>query len=387
MKLPFKYNAKSLFVRRGNTLMTVASIALVVLVFVGVLAMASGLSASLRQSGEALNVLVLRDGARSETESSFDKERQRVVESLPGVASGDDGAPLVSAELVTLQIFKRADGKESNVSLRGIGPRGTAMRSNFRLVDGTMFAPGRGQVIVGTRLAQRFPDLRLGETVRFGRLDFQVVGTFATAGSFDSEVWGALEDFGNAFRREDVSSVLLRAATPAAAEELIARVAGDQRLRLQAKRETDYYADQTAATAKQFVVLGSGLAVLMALGACFAAANTMYAHVAARAKEIGTLRALGFRRRSILGAFVSEAALLGLVAGGLGVLLALPLNGLTTGTTNFVTFSELSFTLRTTPGVLSLGVLLALGTAVLGGLPPAIAAARRPITDLLREAG
>ena len=387
MKLPFKYNAKSLFVRRGNTLMTIASIALVVLVFVGVLAMASGLSASLRQSGEDLNVLVLRDGARSETESSFDKERQRVVESLPGLAMDADGAPLASAELVTLQIFARRDGKETNVSLRGIGPRGTALRSRFRLVDGAMFVPGTGQVIVGARLAQRFPDLRLGQSVRFGRLDFRVVGVFTTAGSFDSEVWGAVEDFGNAFRRQDVSSVLLRAATPAAVNDLVARVAGDQRLRLQAKRETDYYADQTTATARQFVVLGTALAVLMALGACFAAANTMYAHVAARAKEIGTLRALGFRRRSILAAFVSEAALLGLVAGVLGVLLSLPLNGMTTGTTNFVTFSELSFTLRTTPGVLALGVGLAVGTAVLGGLPPAIAAARRPITALLREAG
>ncbi|HZM17188.1 MAG TPA: FtsX-like permease family protein [Candidatus Krumholzibacteria bacterium] len=387
MKLPFKYNAKSLFVRRGNTLMTVGSIALVVLVYIGVLGMAAGLSNSLRQSGDALNVIVLREGARSETESAFDRERQRLVESLPGAATGSDGAPLVSSELVTLQIFPRADGKESNVALRGMGVQGPALRAGFRLVQGTMFHPGVGEVIVGDRLAQRFPGLAMGEEVNFGRLRFRVVGTFRTGGSFDSEVWGAMEDFGNAFRREDVSAVLLRAATPEGADALIARVQGEQRLRLQAKRETEYYADQTTATATQFIALGTALAVLMALGACFAAANTMYAHVAARAQEIGTLRALGFRRRNILGAFLTEAALLGLVAGAAGVLLALPLNGLTTGTTNFVTFSELSFTLRTTPSVLAIGVLLALATAVLGGFPPALAAARRPITALLRESG
>lgn len=387
MKLPLKYNVKSLFVRRGNTLMTVASIALVVLVFVGVLAMASGLSLSLRASGNPTNVIVLREGARSETESAFDKERQRVVQALEGIATDAAGKPLASAELVTLQIFQRADGKESNVSLRGLGPAGTALRPQFRLSDGKMFEPGRGEVIVGERLAQRFPRLRLGERVELGRLEFQVVGVFTTGGSFDSEVWGALEDFGNAFRREDVSSVLLRAPTPEAVEALVARVAGDQRLRLQAKPEIEYYADQTTATAGQFVALGTGLAVLMALGACFAAANTMYAHVAARAQEIGTLRALGFRRRGILGAFVLEAALLGLVAGVCGAVLALPLNGMSTGTTNFVTFSELSFTLRTSPAVLLQGVALAVVTAVLGGLPPALAAARRPITALLREAG
>ncbi len=387
MKLPLKYNVKSLFVRRGNTLMTIASIALVVLVFVGVLAMAAGLSLSLRASGNPLNVIVLRDGARSETESSFDKERQRLVQSLEGIATDSDATPLASAELVTLQICKRADGKESNVSLRGLGPAGTLLRPQFRLAGGKMFTPGLGEVIVGESLAQRFPSLGLGERVEFGRLEFQVVGVFTTGGSFDSEVWGAIEDFGNAFRREDVSSVLLRAPTPAGVEALVARITGDQRLRLQAKSEIDYYADQTTATAGQFVALGTGLAVLMALGACFAAANTMYAHVAARSQEIGTLRALGFRRRGILGAFVIEAALLGLVAGVCGALLALPLNGFTTGTTNFVTFSELSFTLRTSPVVLLQGVALAVVTAVLGGLPPAMAAARRPITALLREAG
>lgn len=386
MQIPIKYNIRTLFVRRGNTFMTIASIAFVVLVYVGVLSLAAGLRSSLGSKGDPSNLIVLRDGARAETESYFETDRFRILATLPGIAPGADGQPLASGELMVLQILNRADGSESNVALRGVHEVAFALRPGFRMVEGQRFRPGLGEIIVGQRLADRFPDLAMGKRVKLGRLEFTVVGTFDSGGTSDSEVWGAAEDFGNAFRRENAySSVLVHTGSPDEAEALIARIEGDQRLRMEAKTEPQYYKEQTTATSTQFVVLGNALAVLMGFGACFAAANTMYSHVASRAREIGTLRALGFRRRSILGAFLMEAAVLGLIAGVIGVVLALPLNGISTGTTNFLTFSEVTFGLRTGPSEMIGGVLLAVLTGVIGGLPPAISAARREITTLLRE--
>ncbi len=387
MKIPFKYNLRSLFVRRGTTLMTILSIAFVVLVYVGVLALAGGLRVAFSASGDPKNVLVLRDGAKTELESFFDEDKRRQLAALPGIAKGKDGQPLASGSVYIIQILKRTDGSESNVSLRGVEPSMFALRPQVEMVEGRRFEPGRSEVIVGQSLAKRFPGLRLGKDIAFGRVRFKVVGVFdAAGGSFNSEVWGASRDVSDAFRRgSSVSSMVLHTASPEAAERLVKVIEGDQRLKLKPMLETKYYAEQAGTNAAQFVVLGSILAVVMAVGACFAAANTMFAQVSARAHEIGTLRALGFRRRTILSAFLIEAALLGLLAGVLGVVLALPLNGLTAGTMNAVTFSEISFALRTTPGILAGGVLLALVTALIGGFPAAMSASRRQITSLLRE--
>ncbi len=387
MNIPLKYNVRNLTGRRGTILMTVVSIAFVVLVYIGVLSLAGGVRASFGASGDPRNVLVLRDGANSETESSFPMERPREMAALPGVERGPNGEPLASGEVVVLQILERRDGSESNVALRGVEASAFAVRPKIRITEGRRFEPGRAEVIVGEKLAKRFPDLRLGGRIPFGRIEFTVVGLFdAGGGSFASEVWGAVQDFGDAFQRgNECSSSLLRTASPDEAKALAARIAADQRLNLKARIESEYYAEQTQSTGSQFVALGTGLAVMMAFGACFAAANTMYAQVAARSKEIGTLRALGFPRRSILGAFLLEAAFLGLIAGLLGAAAALPLNGITTGTTNYVTFSEITFSLRTAPDILAQGVVLAVLTGVLGGLVPAISASRRPIAALLRE--
>ncbi len=387
MRIPFKYNVRNLIERRGTILMTITSISFVVLVYIGVLSLAGGLQQAFGASGDAKNVLVLRDGAHSETESYFSTDRHREMSALPGVARDGQGNPLASGEVLILQILERQDGSESNVSLRGVEPAAFEVRPKVRMVEGRRFEPGRGEVIVGSQLAKRFPELRMGSEVTFGRTRFRVVGLFdADGGSFASEVWGAVQDFGAAFQRENYcSSSLLRTASPEEAKALITRIEGDQRLNLQAMSEPEYFEQQTQATGGQFILLGNALAVMMAFGACFAAANTMYAQVAARAKEIGTLRAIGYPRRSVLGAFLLEAAFLGLVAGILGALLALPLNGITTGTTNFVTFSEITFSLRTTPGILLQGILLAVFTGILGGLVPAWSASRRPIAALLRE--
>lgn len=387
MKIPLKYNLRNLFVRRGTTLMTIVSIAFVVLVYIGVLALAGGLRTAFAASGDPHNVLVLRDGARSETESYFDSEKARQLAALPGLARGADGAPLASAQVLTLQILKRQDGTESNVSIRGVEPSIFAVRPQVKIVEGRRFTPGKAEVVVGKNLTERFPGLQLNREVTFGRVRFKVVGVFdANGGSFNSEVWGAAQDMADAFRRNNAySTAILRTTSPEAARQLVKQIEGDQRLKLKPMLEPDYFAEQAKTNSAQFVILGNLLAVMMAFGACFAAANTMYAQVSARAAEIGTLRALGFPRRTLLAAFMLEAVFLGLLAGLLGALLSLPLNGVTAGTTNFVTFSEISFQLRTTPGILVGGIALAVLTGIIGGFPAALAASRRQITLLLRD--
>ncbi len=383
--IPIKYTYRNLFERRGVAFMTLASIGFVVLVYIGVLALAGGLRAAFSETGDPSIVIVMRDGTRSEMESSYGQESHRLLAAMPGVERGD-GSVMASGEVVTVQIFERVDGTETNVMVRGVEPAAFAIRPTFEIAEGRVFEPGRGEIIVGRSLAGRL-GLRIGDERKMGRTTFRVVGTFTGVGAHGSEIWGDARDLGDSFRRSGYySSTRLKAASPAATRDLIATIKDDQRLQVLAVPETEYYEQQTDAASGQFIVLGNVLAVLMAVGACFAAANTMYAQVAARAREIGTLRALGFRRRSIMGSFFLEAVLLGLVAGGFGALLALPLNAIQTGTMNQVTFSEITFQLRTTPAAMFSGIFLATVTGVIGGLLPAFGASRQKITDLLREA-
>lgn len=386
MRLPLKYSARSLLVRRGTALMTIASVAFVVLVYLGVLSLAGGLRSAFRSSGDPAQVVVLREGALSETSSFFSLERAREVMTLPGILQGADGTPLAGGEVLILNNLARRDGSMSNVTFRGVAPASFSLRPVVRVVEGRRFEPGRAELIAGRRLAERFPGLALGSELTMGQLTFRVVGIFEADGTaFASEAWGAAEDLTAAFRRSGyVSSVLARTGSAEEAAALVERIDRDQRLKLNALTETDYYARQTTETTRQFVFLANALAVIMAIGACFAAANTMYAAVSARTREIAALRVLGFKRRSIVGAFLLESALLGLVAGLIGVLLALPLNLLSTGTTNFLTFSEITFSLRTTPAALLGGVALAVVTGLVGGLPPAWSAARKRIPEAMR---
>jgi ABC-type antimicrobial peptide transport system permease subunit len=387
MKIPIKYNFRNLFVRKGTTLMTIVSIAFVVLVYIGVLALDGGLKAAFSASGDPQNVVVLRDGARSEVESFFDLERQRLLAAMPGVARAADGSPLASGQVLILQILKRDNGSETNVSIRGVEPAAFGIRPQLKIVEGRAFAPGKGEIIVGTTLASRYRDLKLGREVTLGRIRFKVVGVFdAAGGSFNSEVWGAVGDLSNAFNRTNsVSSAILRASSADGAKSLVKQIEADQRLKVKALTEVAYFKEQATANGSLFLYLGRVLAVFLGFGACFAAANTMYAQVSARSHEIGTLRAIGFRRRTILVAFLIEAALLGLLAGGVGALLSLPLNGMTAATMNGATFSEITFSLRTTPSILMGGIFLAVFTGLIGGFPAAVSASRRKITDLLRE--
>lgn len=387
MKIPIKYNWRSLLERKATTALTVLSIAFVVLVFIGVLSLASGLENAFAASGDPRNVLILRDGARTETESYTSMENFRTIAALPQVERGQDGQPLASGEMIVLQIFERQDGSESNVVVRGAGPAARQVRPTFKIVEGRELEPGKGEVIVGRNIAGRFPSLALGKERSIGQLKFRVVGIFeAGGGGSESEVWGALEDIGDSFKRTGfVSSVRVRTSSTSAVQAVMDAVKADQRMRVVGKPETLYYAEQTDENTALFKNMGVVLAVLMGFGACFAAANTMYAQVARRGREIGTLRAIGFRRRTILLAFMIEAAVLGLLGGVAGALLSLPLNGIDAGTTNFLTFSEITFQLSTTPRVLLYGVLIAVVTGLVGGFPPAVSAARQPISNALRE--
>lgn len=385
--IPIKYNVKSLFERKGTTLMTIGSIAFVVLVYIGVLALAGGLGAAYRKAGDPTTVIVLRDGARSEMESGYSTESMRILASIPGVARDQEGEVLVSGETVHLQIFERRDGTEANVIVRGVDDGAFRIRDGLQVTRGRRFEPGRSEIVVGRQVADRYPALALGNQVELGRNAFTVVGVFADGGSsLESEIWGGIDDLGDSYRRQFyVSSTRLKATSAGDVPALIDRIQADARLQVEAQPETRYYEVQSGTSSAIFLVLGNVLAFLMAFGACFAAANTMFAQVSARQREIGTLRALGFQRRSIMGAFVIEALVLGLLSGALGALLSLPLNGITAGTMNQASFSEITFSLRTTPAVLLAGVLLATGTALVGGIPPAWSASRRRITNLLRE--
>ena len=385
--IPIKYNVRSLLVRKANTLMTVVSIAFVVLVYVGVLALGAGLRVAFTTSGDDSTVIVLRDGLNSEMESYFSTETHRILASLPGVARAADGEPLASGETVTLQILKRVDGSETNAILRGVEDGAFALRPYIQVAEGRRFVPGQTEIIVGDQLEGEVGGLVLGSTIDLGRFTFTVVGIFDSGGSsYGSEIWGNVQEFGDAFRRQNYySSTRLKAESPAQVEALIEEIEGSQQIDVDARDETSYFEAQSISSSGLFLLLGNLVAAMMGFGACFAAANTMYAQVAARSKEIATLRVLGFRRRTILSVFVLEAAVLGLAAGTLGALLALPLNGLSAGTANFMTFSEVRFMLRTTPDVLGAGVLVATLTAVVGGFFPALSASRAPIATLLRE--
>ncbi len=385
--IPIKYNVKSLFVRKATTLMTIVSIAFVVLVYIGVLALAAGIRVAFSTSGDSSTVIVLRDGTNTEMESYFPSETHRILAALPGVARGSDGEPIASGETMTIQILTRTDGSEANVTLRGVEEEAFELRPYIEVGEGRRFEPGTAEIIVGRQLVSRFADLTVGSTLDLGRLTFTVVGIFDAAGSsYSSEIWGGVQDFGNAFRRQNYDSATrLKADSPAAVQALIEAAENNQQISVDARDEPSYFEAQSTISSGIFLLLGNLIAVMMGFGACFAAANTMYAQVSARSKEIATLRVLGFRRRTILFAFVLEAAVLGLLAGALGAALSLPLNGISAGTSNFVTFTEISFMLRTTPDVLASGIVVAMLTAVIGGFFPAWSASRAPIANLLRE--
>jgi putative ABC transport system permease protein len=386
MAIPLAYNLRNLVVWKTTTIMTALGIALTVAVLLAVLAMVNGLRTTLATSGDPLHVMVLRKGAESELTSLLMRAQSQDLKFKPGIATGRDGQPAISLEVITILAMPSVDGSsEANVTVRGLPPAGIAMRHGLRIVSGRWFGGGQHEVVVGQSVAGRFPGAALGKTVRFGRSNWLVVGILdANRSVADSEIWGDLNQVAPDLNRPDMlSSALVEARDPVAAQALINDIAADQRLELEGISEKEYYERQTT-QAVPIEYTGVLVAIIMAVGSSFAAMNTMYAAVARRSREIGTLRVLGFSRFSILTSFFIESVLLAGLGGLLGCLLVMPLNGLTTavGSANF---SEMAFDFRVTPQIMLIGVTFAVVLGAFGGVFPARNAAKREILAALRD--
>jgi putative ABC transport system permease protein len=384
--IPLKYNLRNLFVRKVSTTMTVFSIGLVVAVFIALMALANGIDKTFVSSGDPRNLLILRKSAQVEGNSAVTKAEYQILRYLPGIDVGANGQPLISPEAIVLLNIARKDGTGmSNVTVRGVGPEAFPLRPQLRMVEGRLFRPGFREIVVSNNLAARFAGIELGKSFRFGKGDWTVVGHFEAGGtSFDSEAWADVNDLISEFDRLGYSSVLLRSKDPKTQKDLIPQIADDRRLQLEAISESEYYGKQTLAGAG-IKALATLMTLFMGVGACFASMNTMYAAVSNRTREIGTLRALGFSRGSILLSFLIEAVLLALIGGGIGSLLALPVNGISTGSANFVTFSEVTYNFRITFPLVVTALALSGILGVLGGFFPARSAAKQPIIEALRS--
>jgi len=386
MAIPLAYNLRNLVVRKTTTLMTALGIALTVAVLLAILALVNGLRSTLSVSGDPLHIIVLRKGAESELVSLFTRTQYQDLKFKAGIARGRDGQPLAAMEVVTVLILGSVDNPEgANLTVRGLPPAGIELRPNIHISAGRWFQQGQREVVVGKSVAQRFPAAQIGEKVHFGRGDWLIVGVMdAGSGAQNSEIWGDLNQVSSDLQRvETVSSGLVAATDAVTARALINDLNSDQRLAVHAISERDYYEQQTSSAAP-IEYTGLFVAIIMAVGSSFAAMNTMYAAVARRAREIGTLRVLGFSRGSILVSFLVESALLSALGGLLGCLLAMPLNGVTTaiGSTNF---SELAFGFHMTPRIVLTGIVFAVVLGSLGGLFPARMASRKEILTALRE--
>jgi putative ABC transport system permease protein len=386
MAIPLTYNLRNLVVRKTTTLMTALGIGLTVAVLLAILALVGGLRSSLQASGNPLNVLVLRKGTNAELSSGVTQANFQDVKFKRGIAVSSSGQPLASLEMVSVINLASVDAPDgTNVTLRGLSTTGIGLRDNLKLVSGRWFEPGKREVVVGESIEKRFPGARVGQHLHFGRGDWDVVGIMTVGrGATNSEIFGDLNQVSSDFQRSDaLSSILLRATDPVAAQALANDIKNDPKLNLEALSEEAYYQAQTS-SGLVIESLGIFVSIIMGVGSSFAAMNTMYAAVARRSQEIGTLRVLGFSRGSILVSFVVESILLATLGGLVGCLLVLPLNGLTTGIGNFVTFSEIDFNFRVTPQIMALGVAFAVILGSVGGLFPAASASRKEILAALR---
>jgi ABC-type lipoprotein release transport system permease subunit len=387
MKIPLIYNARSVLQRPLSTAFTALGIALVVAVFIGMLALGNGLRAALARTGSDRNVLVLRRGADSELASGIARDAVSILSASPQVAVGPDGRPLISPEVYVLVPLPHPSDTSTvaNVVVRGVSDQAWVVRANVRVVDGERPRSGRSEVCVGQKLIGRFAHLGIGETLRFAGRDWTVVCHFSAGGSaFESEIWGENEQFMPVFRGEVFQSVTFRLRDPAAFDESKRTIEGDERLTVDAHRESEFYANQVGILGLMLKVLAFGITGIMAVGAIFGAVNTMYAAVASRTPEIAVLLTLGFHPRSVLASFLIESALIAGVGGVVGALLALPINGIVTSTTNWSSFSEIAFSFRVTPLLLVSGIGFAIVMGVLGGFFPARRAAKLPVIEAMR---
>jgi putative ABC transport system permease protein len=387
MALPISYNVRNLRVRWQVTLLAIFGIALVVAVFVILTAMANGFRIALRATGRADNALVVQRGSQSELTSGIPRAAANVMMVDSRVARGADGQPLASPEiLIVANRPRKTDGADTNLSVRGVTPRAFEVRGGIRIVQGRNLTPGLYEIVVGERAHERF-GLDVGQTVKLQRRDWTVVGVFASEGSgFESEIWGDVDVMGPAFQRTGGYQVIsLRLADPKTMAAFAKDLESNPQMQVQVQQERAYYEAQAGNTVRALMGLAMFVSIVMGIGAVFGAMNTMFAIVAARTREIGTLRALGFSRRSILFSFVTESVFLALVGGLVGCVLAFPANGVTTASGG-ANFSELAFAFRITAPSLVAGLVFAVVMGFAGGLLPAWRGALLPITSALREA-
>jgi putative ABC transport system permease protein len=384
MSLPIKYSLRNALVRWRSTIATVLGIGLVVFVFVLLQSLAAGIEKSSGNTGDPRNVIIVRKGATSESASLISRENYREIRYFEDIERNASGEAVISADVLVLVNLPRRDGTEANVLLRGVTPRGKELRPQVSLVAGRWFRPGMREVVVSAKLARRFANFDIGQSFRTGNSTFTVVGWLDGQGSaFDSECWLDADECRSVFERDMYSSFLARVPNMAAMSNLVARIESDRRFKLKAESEAEYYRKQTM-TAEPIRWLGGFLAITMSIGAVFAAMNTMYAAVGARTREIGTLRVLGFRRRSVVLALLLEGAMLALVGGLVGCALAYQWNGYTTATMGFETFSEIVFQFAVTPKLVIQGLVFAVVVGIMGTLLPAIRASRLPVIEALK---
>jgi len=385
MALPIKYNLRNLVVRKGSTLATAFTIGLTVAVFLMVMALARGIDLTLSSSGEPLNLIVVREGSTAELNSSVSREQFNDLRYLDGVVKEGD-QPLATAEIITL-IYKPRKGMSqgSNVMVRGVGPMSFKLHSGFQVIQGRTFQAGLTEAVVSKRISERFQGLDVGDKFRIQTTDYTVVGLFETGGkAFESEIWVDVNSLASTTNRETFSSVLLRVNDANALSALSKRITDDPKLHLKAVSERTFYEDQQGVASGALKVLAGFITFIMAVGAGFAGMNTMYAAVARRTKEIGTLRVLGFGRMSILIAFLLESMVVALLGVVIGVLLAMPLNFVSTGTSNWTNFSEIAFNFKVTFDLILIAFIFGAMIGFVGSLLPSIRAARLRIVEALR---
>ena len=388
MKIPLIYNVRSVAQRPVSTMLTALGIGLVVAVFVAMLALANGFIAALVKTGSPENVLLLRRGADNEMASSIPREAVSVLSASPHIATGSDGRPLVSPETYLVVNLPRLGGNEfevANVVVRGVSDKAFELRRNVKVVEGQRFASGQSEICVGSKLQGRFNNVNVGNTLRFANRDWKVVCRFTADGSsFESEIWGENEQFMNVFRYTAFQDVAFRLKDPGGFEDAKRAFLAEQRIQIDAHRESEFYASQSELLGNILRFLAIMITAIMSVGAVFGAVNTMYAAVSSRTPEIAVLLTLGFHPRSVLASFLAESAVIAFVGGVIGCLLALPINGVVTSTTNWSSFSEIAFAFRVTPQLLLAGLTFAVVMGVVGGFFPARRASRLPVIQALR---
>jgi ABC-type lipoprotein release transport system permease subunit len=387
MAIPISYNYRNLLARKLTTLLTVLGIALVIFVFTAVLMLANGLTKTLVSTGSDDNVIIIRKSANSDVLSAVSRDNAKLIETFPEVASATNGKPMISKEAVVIINLHKLDTNDmGNVIVRGVSPEAVEMRSQVKLIKGRLWEPAKSEVIVGRSIHERFKGCQIGDTLRFGTRNWLIVGVFdAQKSGFESEVWGDVEQMMSAFNRPVYSTLVARLKDPNLKNTFDTRFASETRLQqLEVKREKQYYSEQSRPLANFLTYLGGFITSIFSFGAMIGAAITMYAAVANRTAEIGTLRALGFLRRNILLAFLLEALLLAFIGGSLGILLAAGLQFFSISMLNFSSFSEVAFGFTLSPTIIIQSMIFALIMGIIGGVFPAVSASRLKIVNALR---